>query len=288
MGVDFKSIIEGVGLGAAPWVVGLFLLWMAAKWAVKTDLLGWPARSRRQKRADLADSYEKMKAFGPISEAVRGRVYREMLLVAEGGPGMWSPSSTAAGMGSDVEAEVGETDGDEDDVPWRELMVDVGVPRWMIALHRIAGLGAAALGIVAVAFMVGFAFWLPWVMFETGVWQLAVVLALIPLALVRSGLLSLAKLFPERFGFIGRASGAWIERTKRVRIAWSAVKAWMSWQAGPIFVLGAGTMLLLSSGELWTFAVAFFVAALWAAKSYVEKIAIRRAESDPRFPLDDT
>lgn len=285
--MNFKSVIEGLGLGAAPWVVGLlFLLWMVAKWAVQTDLLGWPARRRRQRRADLSDSYEKMAALGPIDESVRTRVRQEMSLLLEGKAGMWLPASAEKWGGSDVEAEVDVAGQEEGDVPWREVMEAVGVPAWMVALHRLAGVGAAVVGYAAAALLVWVAVWLPWSMFEIGAWALGCALTLIPAALVRRGLLSLAKRFPARLGFIDRGVVAWVKRTRRVRSGWAVLSDWMFWQAGPLLVLGMGTAMMLSSGELWVFAFAFGVAALWSAKLHIEKFALRRAESGPRLPLD--
>ncbi len=284
--MEFKSVIEGLGVGAAPWVAGLFFLWMMAKWAVQTDLIGWPARSRRQRRADLFDSYEKMAALGPVDETVRTRVRQKMSLLLEGEAEMWLPASAENGTEPGLEAEV-DVGGEEADVPWREVMEAVGVPAWMVALHRFAGLGAAAFEYSAIAILVWVAFWLPWSMFEAGLWPLGLAFMFIPMALVKSGLLGLAKRFPARLGFIGRGVVAWVERTRWVRSGWAVLSDWMFWQSGPLFVLGMGTAMMLSSGGvLWVFVLAFGVAALWSAKLHIEKVALRRAESGPRLPLD--
>lgn len=69
---------------------------------------------------------------------------------------------------------------------------------WMISLHRITGLAEDAFGLLMGALLVYGAFWLPWMFFGSGAWPLGLLSSLIPLAVVRSGVLSLSVMHGQR------------------------------------------------------------------------------------------
>lgn len=77
--VDFLNFFE-----QHPLLTTLLALAACIGWVVKTDVLGFVSRRKRQRRADLLDTYEKLAAVGEVTDEERAFVVAELRASGEG------------------------------------------------------------------------------------------------------------------------------------------------------------------------------------------------------------
>ncbi|MGH1348926.1 MAG: hypothetical protein ACRBN8_45760 [Nannocystales bacterium] len=269
------TLLTELGLPKAPWVLLLLFVGVAAGKVLKPGVFDWNARQRRRRRADLSDSYEKLKALGPVEESVLARLRHEMLLVAEGGPAFWS--GTAGTTEEPEESEAPSTADDDDEHDMHESMAAFGVSDGLIAAHQIIGVVGVAVGWALTAVMIGFAFWVPWMLFDMGIEVLGVALSIIPLLLLKAGLSRLIRRFPKRLSVLAALGKAWDQRTAVIRRAYGSAKQVAVWHSGSILIVGMGIVMAANAGAAWPLVVALLIAALWSTKVHIEQLTFRRA-----------